>query len=126
MSFEHGAHHFTWFLDVLRAFVSVSELIWGYFIINFIIKKGVKLRNQTHKILDFLTMTERIDIKIGGYIERKLCVCFGSFKPHSCWQREVIFPQISHFMVENDHEIGLKLKYLLSFGSKWSCECLHM
>ncbi len=25
MSVEHGAHHFTWFLDVLRAFVSVSE-----------------------------------------------------------------------------------------------------
>ncbi len=122
MSFEHGVHHFKRFLDVLRAFVSVSELIWGYFII----KKGVKLRHQTHKNLDFLTMTERIDITIGGYIERKLCVCFESFKPHSCWQREVIFPQISHFMVENDREIRLKLKYLLSFGSKWSCECLHM
>ncbi len=52
--------------------MSVSELIWGYFII----KKGVKLRPQTHKNLDFLTMSERIDIKIGGYIERKLCVCF--------------------------------------------------
>ncbi len=28
MSVEQGAHHFTWFLDVLRAFVSVSELIF--------------------------------------------------------------------------------------------------
>ncbi len=70
--------------------------------------------------------TERIDIKIGGYIERKLCLYFRSFKPHSCWQREVIVSQISHFMVENDREIGARLKYLLSFGSKWSCECLHM
>ncbi len=28
MSFEHDAHHFTLSLDVLRAFVSVSELIF--------------------------------------------------------------------------------------------------
>ncbi len=60
-------------------------------------------------------MTERIAIKIGGYIERKLCVCFGSFKPRSSWQREVIFPQISHFMVENDHEIWLKIEVSVKF-----------
>ncbi len=53
MSFEHGAHHFTWFLHVLRAFVSVSELIWAILLL----KKDVKLRHQIHKNLDFLTMT---------------------------------------------------------------------
>ncbi len=77
--------------------MSVSELIWDYFII----KKSGEIKES--------------DIKIGGYIERKLCVCFRSFKPHSCWQREVIFSQISHFMVENDRKIGLKLKYLFRF-----------
>ncbi len=82
--------------------------------------------HQIQKNLDFLTVTERIDLKVVGYIERKLCVHFRSFKPHSGRQREVIFSQISHFVMENDRKIGLKLKYLLSFDSKWSCECLHM
>ncbi len=65
MYFEHGAHHFTWVLDVLRAFVSVSELIWGYFII----KKGVKLRHEINKNLDFLTVSERINIKLVGTLK---------------------------------------------------------
>ncbi len=34
MSFEHGVCHFTRVGNVLRAFVSVSELIWEYFIIK--------------------------------------------------------------------------------------------
>ncbi len=31
MSLESGTRHFTWFLDVLHAFLSVSELLWTLF-----------------------------------------------------------------------------------------------
>ncbi len=31
MSHESGTRHFTWFLDVLHAFLSVSELLWALF-----------------------------------------------------------------------------------------------
>ncbi len=31
MSLESGRRHFTWFLDVLHAFLSVSELLWTLF-----------------------------------------------------------------------------------------------
>ncbi len=61
----------------------------------------MKLRHQIHNFFDFLAMTERIDRKIGGCIEGKLCMYFWSFKLHGCWQREVIFSQISHFMISD-------------------------
>ncbi len=72
MSPEQGAHHFTLFLDVLRVLLSVSELSWS----DFNLKKSMKLRHQIHIFFDFLAVTERIDIKIGGHIERKLCMHF--------------------------------------------------
>ncbi len=40
MSHQSDTHHFTWFLDVLHAFLSVSELLWTLFYY----KKSVKLR----------------------------------------------------------------------------------
>ncbi len=72
MSPQQGAHHFTLFLDVLCVILSVSELSWS----DFIKKKGMILRRRIHNFFDFLAMTERIDITIGGYIEGKLCMYF--------------------------------------------------
>ncbi len=31
MSLESGTRHFTWFLDVLHVFLSVSDLLWAFF-----------------------------------------------------------------------------------------------
>ncbi len=31
MSYKSDTHHFTWFLDVVYAFLSVSELLWTFF-----------------------------------------------------------------------------------------------
>ncbi len=31
MSVESGTRHFTWFIDILHAFLSVSELLWTLF-----------------------------------------------------------------------------------------------
>ncbi len=39
---------------------------------------------------------------------------------------EKLFVSNITFCGGNDREIGLKLKYLLNFASKWLCECLHM
>ncbi len=72
MSPEQDAHYFTLFLDVLRVLLSVSELSWS----DFNNKKSMKLRHQIHNFFDFLATTERIDIKIGGHIEGKLCMYF--------------------------------------------------
>ncbi len=52
-----------------------------------------------HKNPDFLTETEQIGIEIGGHIEGKH---FPAFGPISYSQRQVIFLQIPHFVVEND------------------------
>ncbi len=72
MSSEHDAHHFTLFLDVLRVLLSVFELSWS----DFSIKKRYEINASNPQFFDFLAMTERIDIKIGGHIEGKLCMYF--------------------------------------------------
>ncbi len=61
----------------------------------------MKLRPEIHNFFDFLAVTERIDIKISEHIEGKLCMHFWSFKHHRCWHREVIFSQISHFVISD-------------------------
>ncbi len=43
MSPKSDTRHFTWFLDVVHAFLSVSELLWTLYVILFY-KKGVELR----------------------------------------------------------------------------------
>ncbi len=67
MSVESDTRHFTWFLNVLHAFLAGSELLWTLFYL----KKCIKLSHRIHKNPDFVTVTERIDIKIGGHIEGK-------------------------------------------------------
>ncbi len=54
------------------------------------------------------------------------CLHFSAFGSKSYSQREVIFLQITHFVIENDGKITLKWGYLLRFASKWSIECLQM
>ncbi len=67
MSLESDTRRFTWFLNVLHAFLAGSDLLWTLFYY----KISIKLRPRIHKNPDFVKVTERIDIKIGEHIEGK-------------------------------------------------------
>ncbi len=49
MSLKSGTRHFTWFLNVLHAFLNVSELLWTLFYYKK--KVRVKVRPKSTKIL---------------------------------------------------------------------------
>ncbi len=61
----------------------------------------MKLSSQIHNFVWFLGSDWMDRHKISGSIEGKLCMHFWSFKHHRCWQREVIFSQISHFVISD-------------------------